>query len=290
MRKFSVIILISIISAFFVQKCFAFDGVDVGIPVYYENSSSADRSCTVYMESASDGGGVSYKKIVESGTETNFDIRLDTAGIYDYKIYRDIGNDADTVYDKTVYFAEITVVNVNNGLTAAVNIYVQDGGKVKRASYIDKKESAPSEREKDKGSDETDKKDDRGSSSGSTSGKSSPLNKSNSITVEIPKNTDDPDTDTRSTAETNGEKTTYPISDDESVKISEETSFNEAEDKAEDKKEEPPSESTTAALNIRLENAVNTGDSNHQEVWLFIMTLSLIVNVGAGIAEKKAKK
>ena len=93
---------------------------------------------------------------------------------------------------------------------------------------------------------------------------------------------------------TNGEKTTYPISDDESVKISEETSFNEAEDeaedKAEDKKEEPPSESTTAALNIRLENAVNTGDSNHQEVWLFIMALSLIVNVGAGIAEKKAKK
>ena len=296
MRKFSVIMLISIISAFFVQKCFAFDGVEVSVPVYYENISNAGQSCTVYMESVTQSGGVFDKKIVESGTETNFDVQLNAAGIYDYKIYRDIGNETDTLYDKTVYFAEITVVYVDNELSAAVNIYIQDGGKMKRASYVDRKKDAP--KEKGKSSDETDKKDDPkssddnndGGSNGKTSGKSSPLNKSSSITVDISKNTDDPDTGTRSTAETNGEETTYSISDDESVKISEETLFNDAEDEAEDKKEEPPSESTTAALNIHLENAVNTGDSNHQEVWLFIMAVSFIVNMGAGIAEKKQKK
>ena len=168
MRKFSVIMLISIISAFFVQKCFAFDGVEVSVPVYYENISNAGQSCTVYMESVTQSGGVFDKKIVESGTETNFDVQLNAAGIYDYKIYRDIGNETDTLYDKTVYFAEITVVDVDNELSAAVIIYIQDGGKVKRASYVDRKKAAP--KEKEKSSDETDKKDDPKSSDDNNDG------------------------------------------------------------------------------------------------------------------------
>ena len=168
MRKFSVIMLISIISAFFVQKCFAFDGVEVSVPVYYENISNAGQSCTVYMESVTQSGGVFDKKIVESGTETNFDVQLNAAGIYDYKIYRDIGNETDTLYDKTVYFAEITVFDVDNELSAAVNIYIQDGGKMKRASYVDRKKDAP--KEKEKSSDETDKKDDPKSSDDNNDG------------------------------------------------------------------------------------------------------------------------
>ncbi len=168
MRKFSVIMLISIISAFFVQKCFAFDGVEVSVPVYYENISNAGQSCTVYMESVTQSGGVFDKKIVESGTETNFDVQLNAAGIYDYKIYRDIGNETDTLYDKTVYFAEITVFDIDNELSAAVNIYIQDGGKMKRASYVDRKKAAP--KEKEKSSDETDKKDDPKSSDDNNDG------------------------------------------------------------------------------------------------------------------------